>query len=138
VRETEEEMMQIPVFARELGLDSITYQKLRIEKYSPLKDLVESTPGYFIGDDSIVYSKTLGRQGLKRIAKQITRNFYTPTQLYRTTRKVMSIGLLNPNSFPAVLMSLPVLLAKAVARKVSKKVRRSNLWRFVSAERTAP
>jgi len=138
VGETEKEMMQIPVFARELGLDSITYQKLRIEKYSPLKDLVESAPGYFIGDDSIVYSKTLGRQGLKRIAKQITRDFYTPSQLYRTTRKVMNIGLLNPKSFPAVFLSLPVLLAKAVARKVSKKVRRSDLWRFVSAERTAP
>ncbi|MDQ7784770.1 MAG: radical SAM protein [Desulfomonilaceae bacterium] len=138
VGETEDEMMQIPVFARELGLDSITYQKLRIEKYSPLKELVESTPGYFIGDDSIVYSEALGRPGLKRIAKRITRDFYTPTQLYRTTRKVMSIGLLNPGSFPGVLMSLPVLLAKAVARKVSKKVRRSNFWRLVSAERTSP
>ncbi|MFH1115291.1 MAG: radical SAM protein [Pseudomonadota bacterium] len=137
VGETEEEMMQIPVFARELGLDSITYQKLRIEKYSPLKELVESNPNYFIGDDSIVYSKALGRPGLKRIAKRITRDFYTPTQLYRTTRKVMNIGLLNPKSFPALFMSLPVLLAKAVGRKVSKKVKRSNLWRLVSAERPA-
>ncbi len=31
VTETDEEMMQIPVFAKELGLDSISYQKLRIE-----------------------------------------------------------------------------------------------------------
>jgi anaerobic magnesium-protoporphyrin IX monomethyl ester cyclase len=138
VGETEAEMMQIPVFAKELGLDSITYQKLRIEKYSPLKELVESTPGYFIGDDSIVYSEELLRPGLKRIAKQITRKFYTPAQLYRTTRKVMGIGLLNPKSFPAVVLSLPVLLAKAVGRKVSKKVRRSDLWRYVTAEQTDP
>ncbi|MBM3299284.1 MAG: B12-binding domain-containing radical SAM protein, partial [Deltaproteobacteria bacterium] len=61
VGETEEEMMQIPVFANELGLDSITYQKLRVEKYSPLKELVETTPGYWIGDDHIVYSESLGR-----------------------------------------------------------------------------
>lgn len=138
VGESEEEMMRIPIFARELGLDSITYQKLRIEKYSPLKDLVESTPGYYIGDDSIVYSTSMGRPGLKRIAKQITKGFYTPTQLYRTARKVMRIGLLDSGSFPAVIMSLPVLLGKAVGRKVSKKVQRSNWWRAVTAERTAP
>ena len=57
VTETEEEMMRIPVFARELNLDSITYQKLRIEKYSPLRELVETTPGYYIGDDRIVYAR---------------------------------------------------------------------------------
>ena len=137
VGESEEEMMRIPVFAKELGLDSITYQKLRIEKFSPLKELVESTPGYYIGDDAIVYSDALGRPGLKRIAKQITRGFYTPAQLYRTTKKVLGIGLLDAGSFPGVIMSLPVLLGKAVGRKVSKKVRRSNLWRAVTAERVA-
>ena len=66
----------LPVFAQELGLDSITYQKLRIEKYSPLRQLVEDTPGYYIGDDNIVYQERgNGRPYLKRISSQITREF---------------------------------------------------------------
>jgi hypothetical protein len=78
VTETEEEMMQIPVFARELGLDSITYQKLRIERFSPLKELVEATPGYYIGDDRTVYREGLGRPWIKKIGARITRKFYSP------------------------------------------------------------
>ena len=127
VNETEKEMMQIPVFAKELGLDSITYQKLRIEKYSPLRDLVESAPGYYIGDDSIVYSEQLGRPGLKRISKQITRKFYTPVQLAKIVHKLVRIHVFNVRNFPAIALSLPVILATALGRKVSKKAQRSFL-----------
>ena len=48
VSETDEEMRQIPVFAKELGLDSISYQKLRIEKYSPLKDAVRNGKLFYV------------------------------------------------------------------------------------------
>jgi anaerobic magnesium-protoporphyrin IX monomethyl ester cyclase len=129
VTETEEEMMQIPVFAKELGLDSITYQKLRIEKYSPLKELVESTPGYFIGDDWIVYSEALKRQGLKRISKQITRKFYSPMQLMRIARKLIRIGVLDLKLFPSLALSIPIVLGNALGRKISKRAKRSLLWR---------
>lgn len=124
VNETEEEMMQIPVFARELGLDSITYQKLRIEKYSPLKELVEATPGYFIGDDRIVYSEKLRRPGLKRISRQITRTFYTPGHLVHIVRKLFDIGLISRPMFFPFLLSLPIVLGKAVGRKIAKWSRR--------------
>jgi anaerobic magnesium-protoporphyrin IX monomethyl ester cyclase len=124
VTETEEEMMQIPVFARELGLDSITYQKLRIEKYSPLKELVEETPGYYIGDDRIVYSEELGRPGLKRISKQITGQFYTPAQLVASLRKMFRIKLFQPRLLPVIMLSLPLLVTSMVGRKVSKWMRR--------------
>jgi len=134
VNETEQEMLQIPVFAKELGLDSITYQKLRIEKYSLLKDLVEQTPGYYIGDDTIVYSQLLGRPGLKRISNQIRRKFYTPGQLLKIVRKLVRIGIINKRSLPATALSLPILLAYAVGRKASKKARRSSLWRRMSAK----
>lgn len=129
VTETEEEMMQIPVFAQELGLDSITYQKLRIEKYSPLKELVERTPGYYVGDDRIVYSEKLGRPGLKRISKQITRRFYTPAQLIGSLRKMFRIKLFHRRLLPVIFLSLPLLLANMVGRKVNKWMRRSPLWR---------
>jgi anaerobic magnesium-protoporphyrin IX monomethyl ester cyclase len=132
VTETEDEMMQIPVFAKELGLDSITYQKLRIEKYSPLKELVEATPGYYIGDDSIVYSESLGRPGLKRISKQITRKFYSPMQLLRLSRKLVRIGFLDLRLLPAFALSVPIVLGNALGRKVSKRAQRSRFWRRVA------
>ena len=134
VNETEEEMMQIPTFAQELGLDSITYQKLRIEKYSPLRELVDATPGYYIGDDNIVYSEDLGRAGLKRISKQITRKFYTPGQLLKSTRKAFHIGLFDSGSIAPLVFGLPIVLANAVGRKVSKKIQRSPLLRMVRAD----
>jgi len=122
--ETDEEMMQIPVFAKELGLDSITYQKLRIEKYSPLKELAESTPGYYIGDDHILYREGVGRPGLKRIAAAITRKFYTPSQGLRLVRKLFSTGLFVPRDIVPLLLAIPIVLGGTVGRKVNKILRR--------------
>jgi len=128
VTETEEEMMQIPVFARELGLDSITYQKLRIERYSPLKALVEATPGYYIGDDRIVYREGLGRPWLKKVGARITRKFYSPSQLLRSARKLFSIGLFEPFNLAPLLTALPIVLAVAIGRKAKKTMRRLPSW----------
>ena len=122
-------MMRIPVFARELNLHSITYQKLRIEKYSPLKELVETTPGYYIGDDRIVYREGVGRPGLKRISSQITRNFYTPWQVLKIARKVFSIRLFMPRSMVPLVLGLPLVLGHTIGRKVNKKLSRFPLWR---------
>lgn len=127
--ETDDEMMQIPVFAKELGLDSITYQKLRIEKYSPLKELAEGTPGYYIGDDRILYRDGIGRPGLKRISAQITRQFYTPAQLLKLVRKLFSIGLFKPRSIAPLVLAIPVVLARAIGRKVNKKMMQFPYWR---------
>jgi len=129
VTETEEEMMQIPVFAKELGLDSITYQKLRIERYSPLKELVEATPGYYIGDDRIVYREGLGRPWLKRVSAQITRKFYTPAQVCRIARKLFSVRLFMPGSIGPLLFAFPVVLCHTIGREVNKKMNRFPLWR---------
>ncbi|MBI5571224.1 MAG: B12-binding domain-containing radical SAM protein [Desulfomonile tiedjei] len=126
--ETDEEMMQIPVFAKELGLDSITYQKLRIEKYSPLKELVDVTPGYFIGDDRILYREGIGRPGLKRISSQITRQFYTPAQLLRIARKLLRVRLFMPSNVAPLALALPMVLALTIGRKVNKTMRRFPLW----------
>jgi anaerobic magnesium-protoporphyrin IX monomethyl ester cyclase len=129
VTETEQEMLHIPVFAQELGLDSITYQKLRIEKYSPLRQLVEDTPGYYIGDDNIVYQEGYGRPYLKRISSQITREFYTPARLLKILRKLIGIGVFRPGSVVPLVLSLPVVLANTVGRKINKQIKRSALWR---------
>jgi len=130
--ETDEEMLQIPVFAKELGLDSITYQKLRIEKYSPLKELVEATPGYYIGDDRILYREGVGRRVLKRMSASITRKFYTPAQLLRIAGKIFHIRLFQSHNVVPLLLALPMVLAQTVSRKVNKMIVRSPLGRFLN------
>ncbi len=129
VTETDEEMMQIPVYAKELGLDSITYQKLRIERYSPLKELVETTPGWYIGDDNIVYREGIGRPGLKRISAQITRKFYTPNQLLKTGSKMVKVGLFTRRSITPLMIAAPFILGHTVQRKLAKKMRGFAFWR---------
>lgn len=127
--ETEEEMLQIPVFAKELGLDSITYQKLRIERFSPLTEMVAATPGYYVGDDRILYREGVGRPGLKRISSRITRAFYSPLQLLKIARKFFRSGLFVPRNIAPLLFALPVVLVRTVGRKVDKKMNRFRFWR---------
>ena len=130
VTETDEEMMRIPVFAKELGLDSISYQKLRIEKYSPLKELVESTPGYYVGDDRIVYREGVGRPGLKRISARITRKFYTPVQLAKTGWKLFSTGLFVRGRYgPPSLGIAGYGGPRRRVYKVNKIMNRFSFWR---------
>jgi anaerobic magnesium-protoporphyrin IX monomethyl ester cyclase len=130
VGETEEEMLYIAKFAREIGLDTISFQKLRIEKFSPLKEVVENTPGYYyerIGGP--VYSDRYGPAELKRIRNRIRREFYTPRQLLRIVAKARRIGLVSPRDVAMPLLKLPVLLGSLALHKARK--RRSKRQRLV-------
>ncbi len=125
VGETEEEMLYIPRFAREIGLDSISFQKLRIEKFSPLKELVESTPGYYyerIGGH--VFSDRFGPRELKRIRNRIRRRFYTPGQLLRIARKARRIGLVDARDIASLSLRLPLLICSMVKRRIQKRRKR--------------
>ena len=128
IGETEEEMLYIPKFAREIGLDTISFQKLRIEKYSPLKEVVESTPGYYynrIGGP--VYSEKYGRKELKRIRNRIRSEFYSPAQLLRIARKARRIGLVNGRDVASMALHLPLLACSLMKRRSQKKrTRRSS------------
>jgi len=138
IGETEEEMLYIAKFAQEIGLDTISFQKLRIEKFSPLKEVVESTPGYHydrIGGP--VYSDRYGRKELRQIRDQIRREFYTPRQLLRIVQKARQIGLVTPRDVVVPLLKLPVVLGNLVigkARKKKKKRQRAAADVHVSAK----
>ncbi|HNS22628.1 MAG TPA: radical SAM protein [Sedimentisphaerales bacterium] len=111
ITETEEEMLYIPKFAREIGLDSISFQKLRIEKYSPLKEVVESTPGYYyhrIGGP--VYSDRYGREELKQIRNRIRADFYNVRQLLHIAAKARRIGLVTGWDVAGSLVKLSLVL----------------------------
>jgi anaerobic magnesium-protoporphyrin IX monomethyl ester cyclase len=122
IGETEEEMLYIPKFAREIGLDTITFQKLRIEKYSPLKEVVESTPGYYYTrTGGPVYSDRYGRKELKRIRNRIRSEFYTPAQLLRIASKARRIGLVDGPDVLTGLLKLPVLAGRSLTRIFEKR-----------------
>jgi radical SAM superfamily enzyme YgiQ (UPF0313 family) len=122
VGETEEEMLYIPQFAKEIGLDSISFQKLRIEKFSPLKELVEATPGYhYEGVGGCVFSDRYGLKELKRIRNRIRRRFYCPSQLLRIARKARRIGLVDSRDIIRLFLQLPFITYCLVERMVQKK-----------------
>jgi magnesium-protoporphyrin IX monomethyl ester (oxidative) cyclase len=122
VGETEEEMVYIAQFAKELKVDSISFQKLRIEKYSPLKDLVETTPGYhydYIG--GAVYSDMCGPKDLKRIRDRIKTGFYDLKQIRQIFRKIFRTQHVTIFGVFHVLLRLPKLLFGLAKREFEKK-----------------
>jgi radical SAM superfamily enzyme YgiQ (UPF0313 family) len=125
IGETEEEMLFISRFAREIGLDSITFQKLRIEKFSPLKEVVEATPGYHydrIGGP--VYSDRYGLEELKQIRNRIRSDFYRPAQLLHIARKARRLGLVSGGDIATGLLKLPIVLCKLARNNAQRKKQR--------------
>ncbi len=122
IGETEEEMLYIPKFAKEIKLDSISFQKLRVEKFSPLKELVESTQGYYynrIGGS--VYSDQYGRKELKQIRNRIRSGFYDLPQVIHIIRKARRIGLINGRDLTNIVFKLPLLMYGLARRRTRKK-----------------
>jgi len=124
--ETEEEMVYIAQFARELKLDSISFQKLRVEKFSPLKEIIDGMPGYhyeYIGGP--VYSDMYDLKALKRIRDRIKFAFYTPGQIGRIIKKAYRIRLVGRAALASFMFALPVLLFGMLKREFRKKIRAS-------------
>jgi len=122
ITETEEEMLYIPKFAKEIKLDTISFQKLRIEKFSPLKEVVEATPGYYykhVGGP--VYSDRYGRKELKKIRNQIRSEFYDMSQIIHIVKKVRRIGLVDARDLMVAIPNLPLLIYRLAKRKLRKK-----------------
>ena len=127
IGETEEEMLYIPKFAKEIKLDTISFQKLRVEKYSPLKEVVESTPGYHYGRiGGAVYSDRYGRAELKEVRNRIRAGFYDVGQLLRIANKARRIGLVNGHDLAVAIPNLPILLYRLASRRKLKRKRASN------------
>jgi radical SAM superfamily enzyme YgiQ (UPF0313 family) len=121
IGETMEEMLYIPKFAKEIKLDSISFQKLRVEKFSPLKEVVEDTPGYYynrIGGS--VYSDQHGRKELKQIRNRIRSEFYDLPQVFHIIRKAWQIGLVSGRDLTNALLNLPLLLYGLTRRNARK------------------
>jgi radical SAM superfamily enzyme YgiQ (UPF0313 family) len=122
IGETEDEMVYIAKFAKELKLDTISFQKLRIEKFSPLIDVVENTPGYYyhrIG--GAVYSDRYDRKALKQIRNRIRAAFYDFQQIRLIVLKVYAYRLLTIPELVQIFLRLPNILFRLLQKKVKKK-----------------
>jgi radical SAM superfamily enzyme YgiQ (UPF0313 family) len=120
--ETEEQMLYIPKFAKEIGLDSISFQKLRVEKYSPLKEAVENTPGYhYEAIGGPVYSDTYGLDDLKRIRNRIRSEFYDAPQLLRLAAKARRIGLFTGRDIAGIAWKLPLILGLWLGSRIGRR-----------------
>jgi radical SAM superfamily enzyme YgiQ (UPF0313 family) len=120
IGETKQEMLYIPKFAKEIGVDSITFQKLRIEKFSPLKEVVEKIPGYHFTNKGILYSDTYGISDLKKISRQIKFSFYTPLKFLAMLRKCYVVKLLTVREILSLLCISPLLFGSIIAREIRK------------------
>ena len=118
IGETEEEMLYIAQFAKEIGVDVITCNKLRIEKFSPLKELAERTPGYHVTERGELYSDAYSHASLKKIARKIKFSFYTPSRYIKIIWK--NIFITKFFSFKEILFiffAFPRILASVIIRE---------------------
>jgi len=124
IGETKEEMLYIAQFAREIGAHSISYQRLQARKFSPLKELIEKTPGYYMTAKGSVYSEDFGRQEMIRIRRTIGRRFYTPAQVFRIGRTMRRINLVSMDDVLFLILRIPAIFRQIVLRKLEKQKKR--------------
>lgn len=120
IGETEKEMLCISPFAKEIGVDTISFHKLRMEKFSPLKEIAEKTPGYHITDRGEIYSDKYSHATLKKIGKKIKFSFYTPFRLLKIVKKFIAIRFFTFREIVLFLIVLPLLLKAVIAREIEK------------------
>lgn len=125
VGETEEEMMAIPEYARELGVHAISLSRLRVDKFTPLRKLVESTPGYEISPTGYVSSKQFDKMRLRRIRNRIRNRFlFQPKQIAKTFSKLNSCEIFTYQQMAEISLMAPLFLLNYMDRLSRKTIRR--------------
>ena len=125
VGETEDEMLAIADFARELGVHSIGLSKLRVDKFTPLRQLVESTPGYRISSNGHVYSQEFDYQRLRKIRNRIRNRFMCrPGQVAKILSTLDRGGILTYSHMARLGLATPLFLWDYIASRGGKRIRR--------------
>lgn len=120
IGETEEQMLYIADFAKKIGVDSITFLKLRIEDFSPLRKIVEDTPGYHIASNNAVYSDAISYDALKKIGRRIKFSFYKPSRYMHILSKCFRIKFFQPKDALTLFKIIPMMLASAIKREIER------------------
>lgn len=131
IGETESEMLYIAQFAKEIGVDSFSSQKLRIEKFSPLKELALNTPGYHVTSRGELYSDTYSHAALKKIGRRIKFSFYTPSRYLKMLWKgLFVIKFFSFKELISLLFVAPRILYSVIAREIEKSRLKDTLRRL--------
>lgn len=121
IGETKDEMLYIPEFAKEIGLDFISCNKLRIERFSPLRTIAENTPGYHITEKGELYSDAYSHASLKKIGRTIKFSFYTPARFMGLFWKcIFSNRFLSFRELASLIGVLPRIVVSAIVRDLRK------------------
>ncbi len=115
--ETEEEMLQIVPFAREIGIDLISPNRLRYEKYSGLARLVDESDDYYVGEGNRVFSTWCGPKDINRIVKRISSGFFDGRQIWAVARKGLRIGFPGWKFYLHLVFGLPRIISRAKRRR---------------------
>ena len=113
-------MLYIPHFAKEIGVDSVAYSRLRVDKFSPLRDVIEKTPGCHITPSGELYRDSLNEKDLKRIRKKIEYSFYTPLKLLKIAKKILVTKFFSFTEILSFIVVLPLLLESILVREIQK------------------
>lgn len=122
IGEVEEEMLYIAQFAKEIGVDSITCNKLRIERFSPLKELAEKASGYHVTAKGELYSDMYSHAALKKIGKKIKFSFYTPSRFIKILWKnIFVVKFFTFSEMVSLFISMPIILASLIFKGTQKR-----------------
>ncbi|MBN1869804.1 MAG: B12-binding domain-containing radical SAM protein [Candidatus Omnitrophica bacterium] len=122
IGETEEEMLYIPEFAKEIGVDGVTLNKLRIEKFSALREIAEKTPGYHITEKGELYSDRYSHAALKKIGRRMRKMFYTPSRFPKMLYKVVfKAKFFTFWETVQLVLTAPLLIFAALSKEMQKR-----------------
>jgi anaerobic magnesium-protoporphyrin IX monomethyl ester cyclase len=108
IGESVDEMLKIPDFSHELGLDTLGISTLRVLPHSHLEELVANSPGYHIAPNGKVYSDNCSPQMLRQLRRRIYKKFHSPKQNLRLLHKGIRNGALL--LLPGLFLKLPKII----------------------------
>ena len=121
IGEDEKEMLYIPQFAKEIGADAITCNKLRIEKFSPLKELAEKNPGYHVTGKGELYSDKYSHAALKKIGRKIKFSFYTPGRyLLILWKNIFIVRFFTLKEIIFLFLAAPAIITSVLIKEQSR------------------
>ncbi|MFH1422877.1 MAG: radical SAM protein [Planctomycetota bacterium] len=97
IGETENEIMEILPFAREIGLDFLTLNILHFEEHSGLSELLSENPDYHIASNGYIYSDAVSTAELRRMRKSIDKAFYSPAHITHLVQKCINTSFIESN-----------------------------------------
>jgi len=115
--ESEEEMLEIVSYSHDIGVDLISPNRLRYEKYSGLAKLLEGNSDYYIGPNNRIFSKRYGPAEINRIVKRISAGFFNARQVASIMGKGLRIGFPGLTLYGHLAVGLPRIIARSRKRK---------------------